>query len=96
MINLKTDIHPLTDFKRKTPEFRRRLRSSNRPIVLTVDGRPELVVQSAEAYQALLEENRRLKLGRLRDEVAVGADQAERGEFAAYSLKKLLAELDAE
>ena len=79
-----------------TSRFRRRLHDSDRPIVLTVDGRPEMVVQSAKAYQALLEEIRRLKLARLREEVALGADQAERGEFAKYSLEKLLAELDAE
>lgn len=96
MINLKKDIHPLTDFKRKTPEFRRQLRDSDRPIILTVDGRPEMVVHSVEAYQALVDEIRRLKLERLREEVAAGADQAERGEFANYSIKKLLAELDAE
>lgn len=96
MIDLENDFYPLTEFKRKTPDFRNRLRTSDRPIILTVDGRPEMVLQSARSYQALLEELRRLKLERLRGEVALGADQADRGEFADYSLTKLLRELDEE
>jgi PHD/YefM family antitoxin component YafN of YafNO toxin-antitoxin module len=50
-----SNIHPLTDFKRNTAAFRTRLRSTGRPEVLTIDGRPELVVQSAEAYQRMLQ-----------------------------------------
>lgn len=93
MLNL-SDIRPLTDFKRHTVEFRDRLRSSPDPIVLTVGGRAEMIVQSAEGYQALLKEIRRLKLDRLREEVARGAAQAEAGEFADYSLAGLIEELD--
>jgi hypothetical protein len=48
-------IHPLTDFKRNTAEFRERLRKSGLPAVLTVEGRPELVVQDAAAYQRMLD-----------------------------------------
>ena len=48
------NIHPLTDFKRNTGEFRERLKKSGLPTVLTVEGRPELVVQDAEAYQRML------------------------------------------
>ncbi len=54
MIHL-TNIHPLTDFKRNTAEFREKLKKSGLPAVLTVEGRPELVVQDAEAYQKLLD-----------------------------------------
>lgn len=54
MIHLD-NIHPLTDFKRDTAAFRERLKKSGLPAVLTVDGRPELVVQDAEAYQKLLD-----------------------------------------
>lgn len=60
MFNLK-DIHSLTDFKRNTAEFRERLRKSGRPEVLTVDGRPVLVVQDAEAYQRVLDAIDRLE-----------------------------------
>ena len=54
MIQLN-NIHPLTDFKRNTSEFRERLKKSGLPEVLTVEGRPELVVQDAAAYQRLLD-----------------------------------------
>lgn len=94
MSDPENNVHSLTEFKRKTPEFRNRLRTSDRPIILTVDGRPEMVLQSAQPYQALLEELRQLKLERLRGEVTLGADQADREEFADYSLTKLLCELD--
>jgi hypothetical protein len=49
------NIHALDHFKRKTAAFRRRLKKTGQPEVLTVDGRAELVVQSAEAYQGLLD-----------------------------------------
>jgi hypothetical protein len=50
-----TRIHPITDFKRNTPEFVKRLKETGLPEVLTIDGRGELVVQDAAAYQRLLE-----------------------------------------
>jgi prevent-host-death family protein len=49
------DIHPLTDFQRHTKAHLKRLKETGRPQVLTVNGRAELVVQDAEAYQALVE-----------------------------------------
>lgn len=49
-----TAIHPITDFKRNTPEFVKRLKESGLPEVLTIEGRGELVVQDAAAYQRLL------------------------------------------
>jgi prevent-host-death family protein len=47
-------MHTLTDFKRKTSEFLKRLKESGAPVVLTVNGKAEVVVQDAEAYQRLL------------------------------------------
>ncbi|MEG5000485.1 type II toxin-antitoxin system Phd/YefM family antitoxin [Microcoleus sp. B4-D4] len=55
MINLSRDIHCLTDFKRNTTEFVQRLKQTKRPLVLTVNGKAELVVQDAESYQKLLD-----------------------------------------
>ena len=52
---LLNNIHPLTDFKRNTPKFRARLKKSGQPEVLTVEGRPDLVVQDAASYQKMLE-----------------------------------------
>ena len=55
MVNLKRDIHPLTDFKRKTSEFMSQMKKTRRPVVLTVNGKAELVVQDAESYQQILD-----------------------------------------
>jgi len=53
MIQL-SDIHSLTDFQRNTKEFVQRMKETGRPIVLTVNGKAELVVQDAESYQQVL------------------------------------------
>src|SRR5690349_12423359 len=55
MINLSRDIHSLTDFKRNTNAFVKQMKETGSPIVLTVNGKAELVVQDAQSYQALLE-----------------------------------------
>ena|SRR5712692_5890023 len=54
MIDLK-DIHPLTDFQRNTKAHLKRLKETGKPMVLTVNGRAEIVVQHRDAYQKLLE-----------------------------------------
>jgi prevent-host-death family protein len=54
-MNLNRDIHPLTDFKHRTPEFVQRLKTTGEPIVLTINGKAALVVQDAESYQKLLD-----------------------------------------
>lgn len=55
MLDIAKDIHSLTDFKRNTTEFVDRLKHTKHPLVLTVNGKAELVVQDAESYQELLE-----------------------------------------
>jgi prevent-host-death family protein len=60
-MNLSQDIQSLTDFKRKTPEFLRRLKETGHPVVLTINGKAELVVQDAASYQRLFELAERLK-----------------------------------
>jgi prevent-host-death family protein len=49
------DVHSLSDFKRNTAELLRQLKESGQPVVLTVNGKAELVVQDARAYQELVE-----------------------------------------
>ena len=55
----------------------------------TTDRRASAVVVSAEEYK-------NIKLERLRNRLAVGMEQADRGDFAEYSLDDLIAELDGE
>ena len=61
MLDIREDIHPLTDFKRKTAEFVKRIKARKRPVVLTVNGKAELVVQDAASYQRLLDRVERLE-----------------------------------
>lgn len=63
-----TDIHPLTDFQRQTRAHIERLRATGRPEVLTVNGRPELVIQDAAAYEK--------QMAALRELAGLGGDGA--------------------
>jgi len=55
MFDITEDIQPMTTFRRNPGEFMRRLKKTKRPIVLTVNGKAEAVVQDAESYQRLLD-----------------------------------------
>jgi len=54
MINLE-DIHSLSDFQRNTKDHVSRLKETGKPSVLTVNGKAELVVLAAGAFQELAE-----------------------------------------
>jgi len=54
MISLK-DIESLTAFKRNTTDYVKKMKKSGKPLVLTVNGKAEIVVQDAESYQRMLE-----------------------------------------
>jgi prevent-host-death family protein len=53
-MDLSRDIHSLTDFKKNTPDFLKQLKDTGEPVVLTINGKAELVVQDAASYQRLL------------------------------------------
>jgi prevent-host-death family protein len=55
MIDLSKDIHSLSDFKRKTGKLMSRMKKTGHPVVLTINGKAEMVVQDAASYQRLLE-----------------------------------------
>lgn len=55
MLDISKDIHSLSDFKRNTSEYLQQMRGSGHPVVLTINGRAELVVQDAASYQKLLD-----------------------------------------
>jgi prevent-host-death family protein len=55
MLNLAHGIDSMTNFKRQTSEYLERLRKTGEPVVLTVNGKAQVVVQDAEAYQRLLD-----------------------------------------
>ena len=55
MLDLTKDIQSLTHFRRQSGKFLKEMKKSKRPVVLTVNGRAEAVVQDAESYQRLLD-----------------------------------------
>jgi hypothetical protein len=55
MLDIANDIRSLSDFKRNTSELLVRLKRTGNALVLTINGRAEVVVQDAGAYQALLD-----------------------------------------
>jgi len=66
MLDIANDIQSLSTFKRETTKVMKRLRKTGKPIVLTVNGKAEVVVQDAAAYQRLLEEFARLERDEMR------------------------------
>lgn len=55
MLDINRDIQSLSNFKRNTPEFLRQLKETGEPVVLTINGKAELIVQDAGSYQKLME-----------------------------------------
>src|SRR5437879_280586 len=89
MVNV-TDIHSLTEFQRHAKALIQKLKGSKSPLVLTVNGRPAVVVQDAETYQGLMERLREMEdLAAIRE----GLAQAEAGDVRPA--REALAELRA-
>ena len=55
MLDLTSDIDSLSKFKRNTSEFLRQMKETGHPVVLTINGKAELVVQDTASYQKLIE-----------------------------------------
>jgi prevent-host-death family protein len=54
MLDIAKDIQSLSHFKRNTAHVLKQLKKSGNPVVLTVNGKSEVVVQDAAAYQRLM------------------------------------------
>ena len=88
MLNLTRDINSLSNFKRETPKFLKQMKKTKAPIVLTLNGVAEIVVQSATGYQALLD---RLDELETREAIRVGLQEIQDGK--AVPAMPALAEL---
>lgn len=60
MLDLR-EVFSVTDFLRNHREHIARLQDSGKPVVLTVKGKPAVVMQDAEGYQSLLDELEKTK-----------------------------------
>ena len=70
------DIRSLTDFQRNAKSHLRRLKSTGRLEVLTVNGRAELIVQNAAAFEDMLDAIRGIQRGL--DEMKAGKGEPAR------------------
>jgi prevent-host-death family protein len=55
MFNIAEDICSMTEFKRRTIHVVNRLRGTGRALVLTTNGKADVVIQDAASYQKLLD-----------------------------------------
>jgi prevent-host-death family protein len=53
--NIAEDICSMTEFKRRTSDVVTRLRNTGRAVILTTNGKADIVVQDAASYQRLLD-----------------------------------------
>lgn len=76
MIDLR-EIRSVTEFQRNVKEYVGQLKTTKIPMVLTVNGKAELVVQNAGSYQELLD---RLERAEAVAGIRQGMAEFERGE----------------
>jgi PHD/YefM family antitoxin component YafN of YafNO toxin-antitoxin module len=87
MIDLR-EVRSVTEFQRNLKDYVGRLKGKKTPLVLTVNGRAELIVQDARSYQALLN---RLERAETVAAIRQGMREFERGE--GISLAKAAREI---
>ena len=51
MIDVAKDIHSLTTFKRNSSGLMKHMKETGRPLVLTINGKPEAVLLDPAVYQ---------------------------------------------
>jgi prevent-host-death family protein len=66
MFNIAEDICSMTEFKRRTSNVVTRLRNTGRAVILTTNGKADIVVQDAASYQRLLDRIQAPENGQLR------------------------------
>ncbi|MBU4271640.1 MAG: type II toxin-antitoxin system Phd/YefM family antitoxin [Planctomycetes bacterium] len=54
-MDISSDIKPLSSFKRDSVTLIGQLKQTGRPVVLTINGKAEVVVQDAKSYQRMVE-----------------------------------------
>ena len=87
MINVK-NIQSLTDFKRNSVEYVKDLKKTKAPLVLTVNGKAEIVVLDADSFQEILD---KIEYAENLKAIKEGIESFERGE--GQSAREALAEL---
>jgi len=84
MIDLR-EVRSVTEFQRNFKDYVGRLKKKKTPLVLTVNGRAELVVQDAASYQVLLDS---LEEAQTMAAVREGIEQIKHGEGIPFAEAK--------
>lgn len=75
LIDLR-EVRSVTDFQRNAKQYVGKLKKTGTPLVLTVNGRAELVVQDAASYQSLLDRLEELEVVAA---IRIGLEEAKAG-----------------
>jgi PHD/YefM family antitoxin component YafN of YafNO toxin-antitoxin module len=75
-MDITKDIQAMTTFRRNPGKFMKHLKKTKKPLVLTINGKAEAVVQDAEAYQRLLDI---AALADAREGIRQGAEDVKKG-----------------
>jgi prevent-host-death family protein len=90
MLDITKDIQSLTTFRRRSGDFMKQLKKSKRPVILTVKGKAEAIVQDAAAYQRLLDIAARADA---REGIRQGLEQSKAGQV--QDIDEFFAEFEA-
>jgi prevent-host-death family protein len=74
MLDIAKDIQSLSHFKRNTAGVMKQMKESGNPVVLTVNGKAEVVVQDAAAYQRVMDLAARAEMMEFLREARADAD----------------------
>lgn len=85
MLDIANDIQSMSTFKRETAKMVKRLKKTGKPVVLTVNGKAEVVVQDAVAYQGMVEELARLE----REEIRAALEESREDMKAGRTVEAL-------
>lgn len=75
-MDITKDIRPLTEFKRDSARFISHLKETGRPSILTINGKPALVVMDVEAWQGV---QNQVEYAKTVVAIRKGLDQAREG-----------------
>ena len=88
MIDVSQDIESLTSFKRDSDRFLKQMKTTGRPVVLTVNGKARAVMMDPRLYQSMAD-----RLSAV-DSISRGLAQAKEG--LGMSVDECFDQLDAE
>ena len=96
-MNIVRDIETLANFKRTTSAFIEKLHTSGVPMVLTVNGKAEVVVQDAAAYQELMDRLKEVERREIKEAILESIEDFKEGRYAGVkeTFEELRRELKA-